>query len=129
MELISAMRPAPWARITGSAACTTRTQPQKLVSSCAFASPTEVSSTGPATPQPAAVTTASMRPCAASTAPTPARTLSSSSTSMTSPLQPPAGQAGPPPAAIPGAPPVAACAAPVVPRLLAPTTVQPALCR
>jgi hypothetical protein len=36
MELISTIRPPPCARIAGSTCCTTRTQPQKLVSSCAY---------------------------------------------------------------------------------------------
>ena len=106
MELISTIRPLPCWRISGRTCCTTRTQPQKFVSSRALASLTVVCSTAPATPQPAAATSASIRPCAVVTACTPARTEASSSTSMTRPCQPPG----------------------AVPRLLAPATVQPVRC-
>src|SRR3984957_16266524 len=64
----------------------------------------EVSSTAPATPQPAAATSASICPCSAIRPATPACTEASSSTSMTRPAQP----------VLP------------VPRRLAPATVQPA---
>ena len=63
-------------------------------------------STAPARFHPAAATSASIRPPAASTLATPVRTESSSSTSMTKPAHPPE----------------------VVPRLLAPVTAQPAAC-
>src|SRR6266581_2678003 len=106
IELISTIRPARWARIAGRTRCTTRTLPQKLVSSCALASCTDEHSAAPARPQPAAATTASSRPAASSTAATPERTDSSSSTSIARPAQPPDD----------------------VPRLLAPVTVQPAAC-
>jgi hypothetical protein len=106
MELISTMRPPPCARMAGSTCCTTRTQPQKLVSSWAFASPIVHCSTAPARPHPAQATSASIRPPAASMPATPVRTESSSSTSMTKPAHPPE----------------------VVPRLLAPVTAQPAAC-
>src|SRR5690348_1337813 len=105
MELISTMRPPPCARMAGSTCCSTRTQPQKLVSSWAFASPIVHCSTAPARPHPAQATSASIRPAASMPA-TPVRTESSSSTSMTRPAHPPE----------------------VVPRLLAPVTAQPAAC-
>ncbi len=54
------MRPLRRARICGRTARTTRTQPQKFVSNWALASAIVVSSTAPATPQPAAATSASM---------------------------------------------------------------------
>src|SRR6266568_2245523 len=50
IELISTIRPARWARIAGRTRCTTRTLPQKLVSSCALASCTDEHSAAPAQP-------------------------------------------------------------------------------
>ena len=104
IEPITITRPPRWARIAGSTACVTRTTPQKLVSSWARASASGVCSTAPAMPQPAASTTAPMRPSSASTRSTPSVTDPSTSTSITRPVHP----------------------VDAVPRRLAPTTVHPA---
>src|SRR5215472_16579651 len=104
IELISTIRPLACERICGRTACTTRTQPQKFVSNCAFASAIVGYSAAPATPQPAAATSASMRPARSMTPPMPVRTAESLSTSMTRPVQP----------------------ADAVPRRLDPVTDQPA---
>ena len=106
-ELISTIRPLPWARIWGRTAWTARTQPQKFVSNWAWASLSAVCSTAPATPHPAAAISASSRPWASMTPATPALTAASSSTFMTRPAQ----------------------SGPAVPRLLAPVTVHPAPAR
>jgi hypothetical protein len=90
------------ARMAGSTCCSTRTQPQKLVSSRAFASPIVHCSTAPARPHPADATSAPIRQPAC-----PPRRCAPNRhrrRPMTRPAHPPE----------------------VVPRLLAPVTAQPA---
>src|SRR5664280_3150733 len=106
IDPIMTIRPPAWRRIMGSRAWTQRTVPQKFVSSCAFASLIDVCSAAPATPQPAHVTRASIRPCSERMSLMHLATDWSLSTSIDIPCQVPLD----------------------VPRRLAPITVQPLCC-
>ena len=80
-ELVFTILPPRCARITGSTARVTRTMPQKLTSSWRWASSTDVNSAAPEMPNPALLSSMSMRPSAARTAWTAAATDASSVTS------------------------------------------------
>src|SRR6266576_5826557 len=87
-ELMLMILPAPAARIPGSTAFTIRTAPKKLVSSCALASSTLVSSAAPVIEYPALLTSTSRRPALATTCATQERTDSSERTSSATMLTP-----------------------------------------
>src|SRR5881296_3075380 len=87
-ELMLMTLPAPAARIPGSTAFTIRTAPKKLVSSCALASSTLVSSAAPVIEYPALLTSTSRRPALATTCSTQARTESSDRTSSATMVTP-----------------------------------------
>src|SRR6266576_5083374 len=87
-ELMLMILPAPAARIPGSTAFTIRTAPKKLVSSCALASSTLVSSAAPVIEYPALLTSTSRRPAVATTCATQERTDSSERTSSATMLTP-----------------------------------------
>src|SRR5438552_912370 len=87
-ELMLTTLPAPAARIPGSTAFTIRTAPKKLVSSCALASSTLVSSAAPVIEYPALLTSTSRRPALATTCATQERTDSSERTSSATMVTP-----------------------------------------
>src|SRR5256886_14239206 len=87
-ELMLMTLPAPAARIPGSTAFTIRTAPKKLVSSCALASSTLVSSAAPVIEYPALLTSTSRRPALATTCATQERTDSSERTSSATMVTP-----------------------------------------